>query len=366
MTTTVDVVNRSLQAIGTRTTVTAAELANSTTNEAIQANISLTSNRDELLRMAPWDCATNFANLAYISSVPGTPENTSPGTTTWQKGQPPPPWAYEYQYPVDCLRALWIVPQFQTGFSGGVPITTAITGGAPSFWQGPPVRFKVGIDQFYPVTAAAVAVGGTGYAVGDIITLASGPITSAPIGVPVKLLVLTAPGGVVGTVSVVNSIIGSTLPSGGSYFAVQTNPVAQGSVSGVGGSTSAGIGATFNLTFGPQADQRVILTNQEFALLAYCRQVTDPNVMDSLFLQAWQNSLAGDLAFALTGDKALANMQIQLANGNIQEARKADGNEGLTVNDVTPDWIRARGVAYPAWDFSPNAQFDWGPLLTMY
>lgn len=362
MTANIDIVNRALQSFGSRTTVTAAELAASSTNEAIQANISLTSSRDEVLRMAPWNSATNFANLTYITSAPGTPENTSPGATLWAKGQPPPPFMYEYQYPVDCLRPLFIIPQFATGFSGGIPITTAVTGGAPAFWSGPPVRFKVGLDQFYPVTAAAVVAGGSGYVVGDIITLPIGPVTSTPIGAPVKLLVATAPGGVVATVTVVNQIIGSDTPQGGSYFARQTGTIAQDTTAGVG------TGATFTLTFGAQGDQRVILTNQEFAALAYLRQITDPNVMDSLLLNAWTDYLAGNLAFALTGDKALANMQINLANNSIAEARKADGNEGLTINDVTPDWIRIRGINYPgdpAWG-GPYNGFEWGNMLPLY
>src|SRR6266550_8768452 len=165
MTTTTDLVNRALQTIGSRTTV--ASLAEQS-NEAIQANLIFTQLRDDLLRMAPWNCAVNFNSLTFITSAPGTPENPTPGTSLWQKGQPPPPWAYEYQYPVDCLRPLWILPQFQTGFAGGVPITTAITGGAASFWQGPPVRFKVGIDQFICIISATPAAPGSGYAVGDI------------------------------------------------------------------------------------------------------------------------------------------------------------------------------------------------------
>lgn len=361
MTANVDIVNRALQKIGTRTTVTSAELAASSTNEAIQANLILLPFRDSLLRMAPWNCATNWANLAYITSAPGTPENVTAGTATWQKGQPPPPWAYEYQYPVDCLRPLWIVPGTQTGFAGGVPITTAVTGGAASFWQGPPAKFKVGIDQFFPVTAATLSAGGTGYVVGDSITLALGPNTSPPIGAPVQLLVLTTGGGgAVVTVSVVNQVAGEAAAIGGSYFAVQTNPVAQGSTSG------AGTGATFNLTFGAQGDQRVILCNQENALLAYVRQVVDPNVMDTLFQEAWINVLGAGLAIALTGDKSLANLKVAEANSYIMEARKADANEGLTVNDVTPDWVRVRGIFYTDWEFSPNMAFDWGPMWTPF
>lgn len=353
MTTNTDIVNRALQTLGTRTTVTDAELATNSTNEAIQANIIMFQLRDDLARMAPWDSHLKTANLTYISSVPGTPENTSAATPLWAPGQPPPPWAYEYQYPVDCLRACWIIPANQTGFASGVPITTAVTGGAAAFWRGQPVVYKVQNDTFIPVTAAVVANGGTGAAVGDIITLASGLTTNPPIGAPVQLQVLTAPAGVIGTVSVVPVLNGGT--TGGSYFAAQANPVAQGTTTG------AGINATFNLTFGAAADLRVILTNQEFATLAYVKQVTDPNVMDPLFQKAWADILGAHLSVALTGDKKRANDLVQLANRSIEQARSIDGNEGLTINDVTPDWIRIRGVAYTEGFMSgPYSGFDWG------
>lgn len=361
MTSNTDIVNRALQTLGTRTTVTDAELAAGSTNEAIQANLVLTKVRDELLRLAPWDCALNMANLTYITSAPGTPENTTAGTPLWQKGQPAPPWAYEYQYPVDCLRACWILPQFQTGFAGGIPITTAVTGGAASFWQGPPVKYKVAIDQFYPVTSATVVSGGSGYAVGDLITLAAGPSDQAPIGAPVVLQVASVSGGnAVATVNVVNQIAGSATPQGGSYFAPQTTLQLQGSTTG------SGTGASFNLTFGPQGDQRVILTNQEFATLAYCKQVTDPNVMDPMFIEAWVHGLGAMLVQPLTGDKGLAAQLREKTNEIIKTARATDGNEGLTINDVTPDFIRIRGVAYSDYSYTPNITFDWGAFWTPF
>jgi hypothetical protein len=317
--------------------------------------------RDALSRMAPWNSHMKTANLTYITSQPGTPENVSAATTLWQPGQPPPPWAYEYQYPVDCLQARWIIPATQTGFSGGVPITPAVTGGASSWWWGNPVRFKVQSDQFYPVTAAAVANGGTGANVGDIITLASGPNTSPPIGAPAQLLVLAAPGGVISSVSVVNQINGEATAQGGSYFAPQTNPVAQGSTTG------SGTGATFNLTFGSQGDQRVILTNQEFATLSYTRQVTDPNVFDPSFRDALYDSGGATLVMALKGDKSFANQLLEAANRKIILARGNDGNEGLTINDVTPDWIRIRGIAWTdGYQSGPYSGMDWGSTFPLF
>lgn len=372
MTTLLDIANRGLQAMGTRTNMSLTEFNNQSSNEAIQTQLVIYNLRDEILRMAPWNSATNTNNLQFITSTPGTPENVSNATIIWQKGQPTPPWGYEYQYPGDCLRPLWIIPSIQTGFAGGVPITTAVTGGVTNFWTGPPAKFKVGIDQFFAVSAATVAAGGTGYAVGDFIYLAPGyyspsnlPTASPPIGCPAILQVATlGAGNSVATVSVVNTFSQAepenTEPVSGSYFLPQANPIAQGTTSG------SGSGATFNCTFTAQMDQRVIYTNQEFATLCYIKQVTDPNVMDPNLIQAWVAGLAGRLAYQLTGDKALANMKIAEANAYIAEARKNDGNEGLTVNDVTPDWIRARGVNYVDWAYSPNQDFDWGAYLAFY
>lgn len=361
MTEIVDLVNQALQTFGKRTTITSTQLTNNSNNEAKQANLIITDTRRELLRMAPWNCGMKFANLTLITSAPGTPENASSTLTRWQPGIPAPPWAYEYQYPVDCLRPCWIIPMTATGATiDGVPIYPygVTTGWLPNTISGPLITFKVATDEFVPVTGATVAAGGTGYAVGDIITLAETPEGSAPIGAPVQLLVATAPAGVVGTVTVVSQVLGTSPNQGGSYFAQQTNPVAQSETTG------SGTGATFNLTYGSKATQRIILTNQQDAIMSYIKDQTDLNVLDPLFQDAYINLMASKLCFALTGDKQLANGRIQLANQAIEEARKADGNEGPVVDDRTPDWIRARG--YVNADYIANGGFEWGGLWPLY
>jgi hypothetical protein len=303
------------------------------------------------------------ANLTYITSQPGTPENTSAATNLWQPGQPAPPWAYEYQYPVDCLSARWIIPSTQTGYAGGVPITTAVTGGASSWWWGQPVRFKVQTDAFVPVIAAAVVAGGSGYALGDVITLPVGNNTLPPIGAPAQLVVTgIGGGGVITSVSVVNVVAGSATPLGGSYFLPQTGTIPQGTTNG------SGTGATFTLTFGPQDDQRVILTNQEFATLSYTKQVADPNVWDPGFREAMYKAGAAHLCLSLNGNRSLSNDLIKEANEVIRIARADDGNEGLTVNDVTPDWIRIRGVAYTDGlsNSGPYQGYDWGSYFPLF
>lgn len=361
MTTFTDIANRALQIPGTRTTVTTAELNANSSNEAIQINLVANTIRRSLLRMAPWSGATKTVNLTYITSAPGTPENTSAATTLWQLGQPRPPWAYEYQYPVDCLRMGWLIPATQTGFAGGIPITTAVTGGAASFWQGPPVKFEIGTDTFVPVTAASPVAGGTGYAIGDYITLAAGLSTNPPIGAPAILQVTgIGVGGAVTSVNVISQVPSETAPFGGSYFAQQTNPVAQGSTTG------AGTGATFNLTYAAPGQQRVILTNQEFATAVYIGDVTDYNVIDDQFQDAFAKILGATITIPLTGDKKLANLAIQQANNIIALARVGDANDGFTVNDTTPDWLRIRGLNSVSPYSGPYTGFDWSGQWPIY
>ena len=369
MTALVDISNRALQALGTRVTMTAAELSGQTSNEAIQLNLVLTPTRRALLRMAPWACGLKTANLTYITSAPGTPENPTAATTLWQPGQPPPPWSYEYQYPVDCLRACWLIPATQTGFAGGIPITTAVTGGAASFWQGPPVKFQIQTDAFYAISAATVAYGGTGNNVGDILTLATTPSGSPPQGASAQLQVTgIGAGGAVTTVSVVNSVpnvsnspSGGTEVLGGAYFTKQSNPVGVSVTSGSGDNT-----ATFNLTFVGPAPQRVVLTNQEFATMTYIQDVLDPNLMDDQFQEAYVKILAGQVCMALTGDKKLANMKVQEANTIVALARQSDGNEGLSVNDVTPDWLRIRGIDFAEPYSGPYSGMEWGGMWPIF
>lgn len=378
MTNKLAIVNRALQDIGTRSTLTQAELTNNSTNEAIQANIIYENTRDDLLRTAPWNCCFDTKQLVYITSVPGTPENTGAATTLWQKGQPAPPYAYEYQYPVDCLRACWVTPQTATGYSGGIPITTAVTGGAPSFWQGPPAKFKTAIDQFYTATAVAIVTPGTNYAVGEIVVpvtytvgttlvnlLANSvypfqqgqPQGAAPV---IRVLTVNGSGGIL-TAEVISVIPDSTTSYAGSMFFTYVHV---GSPASQYSSTGSGLGAVFSFAYAAPRDQRVILTNQEFAILNYCKQVTDENVFDTLFQSAFINVLGAQLCMALTGDKGIANAQIGMANEAIRVARAVDGNEGLTVNDVTPDWIRVRGIwAMEGYSGPYNTSFDFGAYL---
>ena len=358
----VAIINRALQVLGTRTTVTTAEMAALSTNEAIQANLIFAPYRDQLLRMAPWNCALVYQNLAYLTSVPGTPENTSAATTLWTPGQPAPPWGYEYFYPDDCLRACFIIPANQTGTSGNIPITTAVTGGAPAFWAGQPVKFKEALDKYFRQASGSITIvtPGSGYAVGDTIIFGGAPSVSGdvPAGLIYATVATLSGSGIATATLTAFTNLGKT----SLLYSVPTYNLAQVSTSGLGTGAMVSIAAVEATTF----SARTILTNQEYATLAYCQQVTDSNIMDSMFLEAWVDVLGAGMVNALTGDKGLANMCIGRANKQIEEARKVDGNEGLTINDVTPDFIRIRGIAWTEAYTGPWSGFDWGGLWATF
>ena len=92
-------------------------------------------------------------------------------------------------------------------------------------------------------------------------------------------------------------------------------------------------------------NQKVILTNQQQAVLVYTADVNDPNLFDSLFQSALVGRLSARLVIPLSGDKALAKIAIDDGLRAEQEAAALDANERLTIINHLPDWLRARGYA---------------------
>jgi hypothetical protein len=271
-----------------------------------------------------------------------------------------------------------------------------VTGATGIGWSGPALKYKISTDQFYSVTKASLVFGGSGYAVGDLVTAVQPsatftqfyppqaklltPLTyTMNVGAPATFQVLDVDSvGAITDFLLVNQVYGSDVtfsPTGGaatqilsgSYF---QNPVGTADTQfsqAMTGAISHGTGARFNFetaVFGPQ---RVVLCNIQNALLLYNAAVNDPNVWDVHFQDALVHLLASRLSMQLSGDKGTANQLIAITNGMISEARKSDGNEGLTVNDVTPDFLRVRGTwGGPNWEFTPNIAFDWGGYWSPY
>lgn len=108
---------------------------------------------------------------------------------------------------------------------------------------------------------------------------------------------------------------------------------------------------------------KVILSNQIGASLVYTGFMQYPDAWDPLFEQAVVAVLSARFAMPLVEDKKLARViradNILIARDALNAARVRDGNEGWTVVNHTPDWIRARtsgaawggpGVLYYPWN----------------
>lgn len=119
--------NRALLALGNQSQIS------SLSEGSPQANACATlfqPTYEQLARTAHWGCLRYEQNLTLLLAAQGTQENPA-GAPPF----PPIPWAYQYQYPSNCLQMRFILPNLNTP-SGGIPIFSAPTG-APMSVPGP-------------------------------------------------------------------------------------------------------------------------------------------------------------------------------------------------------------------------------------
>lgn len=92
MTSQIDICNRALAVAGTRSTIDSFDEG---TAESIQAALWYDTTRQELLRAAPWSFARATGVLSQLGSA--------------QAGMSQYPWPYMYAYPVDCMKARYVL-----------------------------------------------------------------------------------------------------------------------------------------------------------------------------------------------------------------------------------------------------------------
>jgi hypothetical protein len=90
---------------------------------------------------------------------------------------------------------------------------------------------------------------------------------------------------------------------------------------------------------------KVILTNLPNAQLIYTRDLSQmPDQWDSLFLSAATAFLGTYFINALARNKAQYDDQVAMAKSLLDQARVANGNDGIGSVDHTPDWLLARNA----------------------
>jgi len=122
--TSLNIINRSLLAIGSQAQVSS---LNEGSAQANAAATLYTPTFEQLARSAPWNCLRKEATLTLLAAAEGTPENPDGETLPL----PPVPWLYQYQLPSDCLQMRFIVPSLPSP-TGGVPLFSVNTG-APTW-----------------------------------------------------------------------------------------------------------------------------------------------------------------------------------------------------------------------------------------
>jgi len=130
-TTDVDITNRALQLIGTRTTVTT---MGESSNEAIQANLVYNAVRDWCFGVSNWNFARKVVSLTVGKQFTGA-------AGTWSSTVPQPPWKYEYKLPADFIRAIYL--------TNSAHATTQA-------YDGDPQRFSFGNDTITAVVQQVI------------------------------------------------------------------------------------------------------------------------------------------------------------------------------------------------------------------
>lgn len=134
----VSIANRALQAIGSRSTISA---LNEPSVEARNINLIFDDTVQELLGMAFWNFAKKTNYLTLSKSAPGTPTNQTAVSSQWTTAYPAPPWLYEYVVPNDCVQVRKIVQQMANYYIG-TPLTSNGQTAYPLL-IGPGARFEV-------------------------------------------------------------------------------------------------------------------------------------------------------------------------------------------------------------------------------
>lgn len=137
-------------------------------------------------------------------------------------------------------------------------------------------------------------------------------------------------------------------------FIVPSNPATTGGTPPTGGSIASPYyipnGGKIPFAIASSLDNfnnpiNTILTNQSMAQVVYTINQQEPSLWDSQFQMGFVASFAAFLVPVINMNLQLMQISIKTAESIIMQARAADGNEGVTVMDHVPDYIRARAGA---------------------
>jgi hypothetical protein len=91
-----------------------------------------------------------------------------------------------------------------------------------------------------------------------------------------------------------------------------------------------------------QIEGRILLTDAGTVQIKYIAQITDPNLFDSLFIQALEDRIGAELAYNLSDNRALSVDMRAKYKETLKEARAMDGQEGVSDIVEADEWLNIR------------------------
>lgn len=81
--------------------------------------------------------------------------------------------------------------------------------------------------------------------------------------------------------------------------------------------------------------------------IEYTASITDPQLMDVMFRQAFAGALAADIAESLTGTTSKVDQMLAIRDAKIRMARYPDGQETTPRQIESCEWLDAREIGAP-------------------
>jgi hypothetical protein len=95
-----------------------------------------------------------------------------------------------------------------------------------------------------------------------------------------------------------------------------------------------------NLITDFKVEGRKILSDQDSISIKYIGNITDPNQYTSQFIFVFASRLAAELAYAITNNKATAELAAAIYKEKLQTAKETDAQESDSTNIIDEDlWV---------------------------
>lgn len=92
-----------------------------------------------------------------------------------------------------------------------------------------------------------------------------------------------------------------------------------------------------NLITDFKIEGRKLLTGEDSVSIKFIGNVTDPNQYTSQFIFVFSTRLAAEIAYAVTNNKATAELITKLYMDRLQQAKETDAQESDSVNTIDED-----------------------------